>query len=1046
MRATIRRTRDVVKGLVALAATLALVVGLPLALVAVVGNPLPGQMPSWDGLRGGLERSSVQAEVIINVLAVVLWVVWVRLTVAVLGQTVATLRGRGRLRPASGIGLQNLAANLVTSVTLLSALLPTRMAVAAPLAANVAPPPAVSAPASPEEPVAPAGAPTPVTTRASAQASTTYQTGSRDSWWSIAESTLGEGLRWAEVRDLNVGRTMADGHVIAAEDHLLGEGWTVLVATGEAAPEVATAQRASAEVVVAPGDTLWDIAEAELGDPFAWSDVYEANTGVEQSDGQALRDPDLILPGWRLSLGADGAAAPRSAQAPAPAPVPSPPASEAPPAAVEEVVPTPAPAAGADAAPAPTAPGAGAPRRERPLRAPSRSAPTAAAPSVAQPAPAEVEARSGTGLGAMAAEAAVKVAAIGVPALAATGVVLRLGLLRALQQRRRRPQRELPRPEPALEPLERHLRAIAVEERAEWVELVMRLLTLRIGEARYATVPKVVVLRAGDFGVEVMLDQPCSPPPEGFEAEDDARVWRLVSEVELDELRALTASAPVISPALITLGMAPEGPVLVDLETLGVLSVEGNEQRVRAFLAGAALELATASWSELELAVLDDDLGVTPLERGPSCPDADELARRVGTSVRATTAALDTLASTTAARVAESDADPWPPVVAVVGPDRRAEAADRVARVVGAPGRGGALVAAGPVRDATWRLSISADAHAVLSPLGLEVDVTGVDVEAVAGASRLLEVAAEEGDNAPLVDLVAEGARHQRQGDAADEPVVDEVPATLGQQCLWEAPAPGEIHVRVLGRPEVSGWATPASNKAAEIVAYLAVQDAPVPSERLRNAIWPLRDNRFTADDAARQTQKYALYRTRRALGVDAEGHAHLPPTAGGLVGLGPKVRCDWHDFQALVRQAQHQPRPAAIASLRSALELVRGAPFSYVGDRSYEWASSKHFASDMEIAIGDAAHRLWELAMSQGDDETAMWATRQGLLASPGQEALVRDRMTAAAAGGDPSRLRAVLQDAQQAVRSIDLLDELCDETMAHYEELSTRLAARGA
>ncbi|HSH58263.1 MAG TPA: hypothetical protein VK988_01225, partial [Acidimicrobiales bacterium] len=91
-------------------------------------------------------------------------------------------------------------------------------------------------------------------------------------------------------------------------------------------------------------------------------------------------------------------------------------------------------------------------------------------------------------------------------------------------------------------------------------------------------------------------------------------------------------------------------------------------------------------------------------------------------------------------------------------------------------------------------------------------------------------------------------------------------------------------------------------------------------------------------------------------------------------------------------------------------------------------------------------AHRLWELAMSQGDDETAMWATRQGLLASPGQEALVRDRMTAAAAGGDPSRLRAVLQDAQEAVRSIDPLDELCDETMAHYEELSTRLAARGA
>jgi hypothetical protein len=99
-----------------------------------------------------------------------------------------------------------------------------------------------------------------------------------------------------------------------------------------------------------------------------------------------------------------------------------------------------------------------------------------------------------------------------------------------------------------------------------------------------------------------------------------------------------------------------------------------------------------------------------------------------------------------------------------------------------------------------------------------------------------------------------------------------------------------------------------------------------------------------------------------------------------------------------------------------------------------------------MEIAIGDAAHRLCELALSQGDDETAMWATRQGLLASPGQEALVRDRMTAAAAAGDAARLRAVLHDAQQAVRSIDPLDDLCDETMAHYEELTAQLAARGA
>jgi DNA-binding SARP family transcriptional activator len=974
-----------------------------------------------------------------------------------IGAGARAARSRG-----SGHGLAALAANLVASITLLSTLLPTRMAVAAPLSASVAaPPPAAAAvlvaePGSASEPPAPA----PEVSGPASTPAATYQTGARDSWWSIAETTLGDGLRWSEVRDLNVGRTMADGHVVTASDQLLGRGWTVLVPTGEGQAPSDRTGSVGAEVVVEPGDTLWDIAAEKLDDPFAWTGVYEANAGVVQPDGDALRDPDHIHPGWRLSLRAESPAASADAGA-APASPHVPAAGEGPEnvRADAGVVETPARADAAAAAPkAAEAPRPSTPRRDRPLRAPSRSTP--APPAVVSPGqsgdvPSMTKPGAGAGLGAMAAEAAAKVAAVGIPVLAATGVVLRLGLLRALQHRRRRPQRGLPRPDAALEPVERHLRAIAADEMAEWVELVMRLLTLRIGEAEYPTALKVVVLRAGEFGVEVMLDQPCSPPPEGFEVDGDARVWRLVAQMELDQLRSLVASAPVIAPALvtlgmapalITLGMAPEGPVLVDLETLGVLSVEGDEERVRAFLAGVALELATARWSELELGLLDGDLGVTALERGPSCRNVEELVARVRMSVSATSAALGQLGSTTAARVAEADADPWPPVVAVVGPDR-VDAVAEVSRVVGAPGRGGAVVAAGPVRGATWRLAISGDGRAVLSPLGLEVDVTGVDVDAVTDASGLLEVAAEEGDNAPLVDLTAEGGRHHRQddGEPANGQLRVPVAQALGQQRLLEPQAPGDVYVQVLGRSEVTGCASPAGKKSAEIVAYLAVHDGPVPIERLRSAIWPLSDNRFAPVDAP-QTMKSAMYRTRRALGVDADGNPHLPHAKGGLVGVGPKVRCDWREFRTLVRQAQHQPRPEAMASLRSALELVCGAPFSYVGDKTYGWASSEHLASDMEIAIGDAAHRLCELALAHGEPDTAMWATRQGLLASPGQEALIQDRMTAAAAGGDAARLRAVYQDAQQAVRAIDPLDELSAETEALYEQLTARVEARGA
>ncbi|HEV2811101.1 MAG TPA: hypothetical protein VGV93_11985 [Acidimicrobiales bacterium] len=1054
------RTHDALKAVAALAATLAFVVGLPLGLALVVGNPLPTSVPTWDAVRLGLERNPVQAEVVVNALAVLLWAVWARGTLALAGEAMAAWRG-GAMEPLpSSMGPRALAARAVASITLLSVLLPGRVGEAAPLSATVQRAPAVAIPAvatpaaegpsASATPAPPPPAPTP-------GAAGTYSVGPRDTWWSIAEVALGDGLRWREVRDLNVGHTMVDGHVVKATDEQLVEGWSVLV-PGGAQPVAATAAApsASSEVLVAPGDTLWHIAEHELGDPFEWPSVFAANAGVAQPDGDVLRDPDLIQPGWRLTIPADempaaAASAPTTPSHAAPKPQgPAPPADST----LAPAPPETAPPA-RDEGTAPTTATTGAPRRERPLRAqrspaaPASSAPAptqasdgaASAASIDQPAPAQ------GGLGGMA--AAAKVAMIGLPALAATGVVVRLGLLRRLQLRRRRPDRSLPRPAPELEPLERRLRAIAADEVAEWVELGMRLLTLRISEAGYEVVPRVLVLRAGEFGFEVLLDQPC-PAPEGFEGDAGARVWRLHGDVEIEDLRQLVARAPVISPALVSLGVAPEGPVLVDLETLGVLSVEGDEHRVRAFLAGVALQLATASWSEVELAVLDGDLGVTTLERGPACADVEELVARVVTSARATADALGELESTTAARVADADADTWAPVVAVVGPDRREEVVPQLTQAVGRPGQGGALVAAGPVRDATWRLSISVTGEAVLAPLGLEVDISGVDYEAVTDASRLLEVASEEGDNAPLVDLAVESARQHTGAEVGAH--ADEQDVGLGQQRLLEPPGPGDVVVRVLGRPEVTGWhSRPPSRKCSEIVEYLAVHDAPVPTERLREVLWPVREEEHKRSGPRKrvkgspQSLKSAVHRTRVALGFDDEGQPHLPPAKDGCYRLGAKVRCDWTDFQALVESSRRQPREQEVALLRSALEWVQGAPFSYAPKGTRGWACSEQIRTDMEIAISDAAHRLCQLALAQGDNELAMWATRQGLLASPGHEALYRDRMEAvAAATADPARVRAVLHDAEEALRAVNALDELHEETVAFCEQVIATLGQR--
>ncbi len=54
--------------------------------------------------------------------------------------------------------------------------------------------------------------------------------------------------------------------------------------------------------VVQAGDTLSGIAADRLGNPEGWPTIFSLNVGRPQPDGQALVDPDLIYPGWRLEI------------------------------------------------------------------------------------------------------------------------------------------------------------------------------------------------------------------------------------------------------------------------------------------------------------------------------------------------------------------------------------------------------------------------------------------------------------------------------------------------------------------------------------------------------------------------------------------------------------------------------------------------------------------------------------------------------------------------------------------------------------------------
>ncbi|MCX4834224.1 LysM peptidoglycan-binding domain-containing protein [Streptomyces sp. NBC_00006] len=91
------------------------------------------------------------------------------------------------------------------------------------------------------------------------------------------------------------------------------------------------------QYTVEPGDTLWDIAAAHLGDPVKWPRIYQLSCTIRQSNGELLSDPDLIRPGWELRIPAahdrtpphepDGPKPDRPAPKPEPAPTPSTPPS-----------------------------------------------------------------------------------------------------------------------------------------------------------------------------------------------------------------------------------------------------------------------------------------------------------------------------------------------------------------------------------------------------------------------------------------------------------------------------------------------------------------------------------------------------------------------------------------------------------------------------------------------------------------------------------------------------------------------------------------------
>ena len=118
-----------------------------------------------------------------------------------------------------------------------------------------------------------------------------------DSLWKIAQEQLGNPMRFREIVSLNP--DALQGHADFINPGMVLRLPSDAATTSKEADET---PRAEETYIVEPGDTLWEIADEKLGAGERFPEIFEASRDTVQADGQRLTDPNLIRPGWELTV------------------------------------------------------------------------------------------------------------------------------------------------------------------------------------------------------------------------------------------------------------------------------------------------------------------------------------------------------------------------------------------------------------------------------------------------------------------------------------------------------------------------------------------------------------------------------------------------------------------------------------------------------------------------------------------------------------------------------------------------------------------------
>ena len=1085
---------DRLRGLLALLVTVALLGAIPVALVVLRGNPLIGAGGDWSALLDRLTAPDQDGSLFLAALTWLGWLAWASFALTVGVEAVAQLRGLPTPRlPA--LGPQQRAANVLVATAALLFTVP--LLHTTPVRATTdnldrptAAPAAVSAAlTAPNHDHAVHPQPRPAIAAAPAR-SYTVQPG--DTLWQLATDQLGDGARFTEIAALNYGAPQADGHSLTSA-HWLTPGWTLTLpadATPTVALPTAAGHQTAQTVVVEPGDTLWQIAQDRLGDGLRYHDIAAASTGL-QADGARLVDPDLIRPGWKLTLPhtatptrPDVPAAPDSARAPAPTEPLSPthpllpilrPAGTLP--GATPVTPAGPVAAGQKPASRPTPPPAAAGRPAPAAKTPTARRAAASTPSAptADPHRELVTIRTAGGVGAL---------------LAASLLVL-LGVKRTRQQRRRRPGQRIAMPLPALQRTELELRLVEDPTGLARVDQALRSLSVLLAK-HDRPLPDLRLVRLLDENLELYLAGASDFPPP-FVGTGDPTIWTLPGDAPLPPPAELD-EVPAPFPSLVTLGEDLDGAhLLLDLEHTAALSVDGEAVASVSVLAAIAAELATSRWA--------DDLQVTVVGCLPGLPDAIGTGRlRHVETLGEVLPALESRAASTRQLMTSSDlpdlqharsagnqrahAGAWYPEILLLGaPVDPADRARLDALLTAQPRISlAAVIATDPdpetnTADSTpseWRLALEVDGPddlAILHPLGLAVRPQRLSAEDLEHLLDLLAVADLPAETqrrsdpttpalieqepsltelgTQLISPTADDLDHDhaphalRSGDPAaaqSEPAQDQwrtEPDPFADEPIGSGGQPGHTPedppplVQVLGPVKVlharGRLKADRRGQLTEIAAFIALHPG-LDHSHLDEAKWPGSRN-------LTNTRNSAVSKLRRWLGTAPDGREYLPDAAAAGYQLHPDIRSDWDLWRDLLPAG---PATASTHALAHALQLVKGQPFAGVNHRTYAWAERDR--QEMISAIGDGAHELARRALLDGDATLARQAAAAGLQADPGAELLWRDALRAEWLAGDLDRLSST------ADRLIYLADKLGDDLEPETDELLNELLSRSA